>query len=262
MIKSLTFLSFLSITAATSLAATYEEYQAKSPQSYWEAKGGIGFSSSGPLLAGATTTNLNLNDGNNPHQIATSKITEKSVSASPLIYLNLQRTFVLDQAPLYALSFGLSFYYQQLQSTGNSFETGPGASGEPSANYTFTSKQMLPMLEIQWTPILLWHCLAPFIVVGGGLNYAKNAFNVVLTPEGQGAYAPGNANSTQLAPAADIGIGLNLMFNERWGMDLRYVYLKSFSQKITGDISTSPVTFGGATNSLLLSAVYRFGIKN
>ena len=239
----LTSIAVLLAFTLSSKAVDYTDHYEKGPS--WALKGGAGLAMMGAPLNGQQVTN----------GATTTNLLETASSIAPAFYLSAQRAFVFNKTALYALSIGPSFYYTQFQSTGQGT-----ASNANNYNYSFTTRQILALLEIQWTPIVLWRYFAPYVVLGAGMNMMTNTFSAVDLSTGIFPY-PSSSQSSQSSFAADIGLGAEIMLNKHWGLDVRYIYLKSFGQTVTGISDAGALTLAGNTNVILLGLIWRFGLS-
>ena len=227
-------------------AAIYESYTEKGPNGFWEVKLGAGLSSAKSGLDGQQVTALN--SFGTP---ITSTISENKPNMPLVYYFSIHKTFVFDKTGIYALSLGSDIYYQQLKSDG--YGTNPNLT---TYNYSFTGTQALWLVDVKWTPVLLWHHLAPYAVLGMGVNRATNNFIVPFIDP-----SPPSVTSNQFGLAVEMGLGAEIMFNQSWGLDLRYAYLKSFNQSLQGISTDGPIALAGNSHNFLLSLVYRFGFS-
>jgi opacity protein-like surface antigen len=251
--KGLVFL-MASVSVSSVLAAKYMPYEQKGPVAFWEVKGGLGYSLTNKFLDQVDIVNTLVSTD---HTV-TNQLQQESQSTSPLFYLSLQKTWILDKPAFYALSVGPTFYYQAIQSKGSGNRADLPSDISHTFNYTFNNSQFLLMMELQWTPVLLAKYFAPYVVLGAGLNSQNLVFNV--TPVVAGSPMPSNVNARQMGASVDAGLGMEVLFNQNWGLDLRYVYLKNFNNNLAGISETGSVTYQNTSHNVLLSLVYRFGM--
>jgi opacity protein-like surface antigen len=239
-------------------AATYDSYQEKGPTGFWAIKGGAGYSIPAKFLNQTSLVNANPLNPSDPSFNGTNILTQKRQSTLPLFYLGLQKSFILDIPFVYSLSIGPSFYYQQSKSSGSGILT--SQPNRTNFDYTFNNQQLLMMLELQWTPVLLWNHFAPYLMLGGGMN----THNMAFTATPLSTYTqpmPSNTTQRQWGFSVDVGLGAEILLGQHWGFDLRYVYFKNFNNTLSGVSVNGPVPYTNSSHNFLLSVIYRFGFS-
>ena len=239
-------------------AAAYVPYQEKAASGgFWAVKGGAGYSIPASFLSQVTLLNSNPSKPNNPIFNGYNNLMQTQQSTLPLFYLGLQKTFVFDAPFFHSLSLGPTFYYQQIQSSGSgALITQPNTT---NFDYSLTSQQLSVMLELQWTPFVFWNHFAPYVILGGGMNTNNMAFNVTPSSPGTITPMPNSFSQRQWGFSADVGLGAEILFSKRWGLDLRYLYLKNFNNTLSDLSLDGPVTYNNSSHNFVLSLIYRFG---